>query len=242
MSEAIAGPAEAATAPRASRVSSRPERLPAKALNREAMLQRTMLSASSGIRFVRSTRNPTGIVKTAPTNSETELRSPRSVLLMWSADSNCGAMAPTVDESAPFSANTHANNVMTLARAGPPVRLTTSPRTTRAIARMTRQSTRVVARSGPLRSWSGTGPPRDRIVLRGVCDFVYRRQSHPGHPRLMHPGFCPQCGERVTPFAAGCALCGADLDPRRWQRPPSVSGGIASTVDSVAHGQGAHSR
>jgi len=38
----------------------------------------------------------------------------------------------------------------------------------------------------------------------------------------MHPGYCPQCGERVTPFAAGCALCGADLDPKRWQRPPSV--------------------
>jgi predicted amidophosphoribosyltransferase len=35
----------------------------------------------------------------------------------------------------------------------------------------------------------------------------------------MHPGYCPQCGERVTPFAAGCALCGADLDPKRWQRP-----------------------
>jgi predicted amidophosphoribosyltransferase len=35
------------------------------------------------------------------------------------------------------------------------------------------------------------------------------------------PGRCPSCGERVTPYAAGCALCGADLDPRRWQSPPS---------------------
>ena len=26
---------------------------------------------------------------------------------------------------------------------------------------------------------------------------------------------CPSCGERVSPFAAGCALCGADLDPQR---------------------------
>jgi hypothetical protein len=38
---------------------------------------------------------------------------------------------------------------------------------------------------------------------------------------MKHPGYCPDCGERVTPFAAGCALCGADLDPHRWDRPPS---------------------
>jgi hypothetical protein len=31
---------------------------------------------------------------------------------------------------------------------------------------------------------------------------------------------CPECGERVTPFAAGCALCGADLDPQRHTRSP----------------------
>jgi predicted amidophosphoribosyltransferase len=35
------------------------------------------------------------------------------------------------------------------------------------------------------------------------------------------PGRCPGCGERVTPYAAGCALCGAELDPRRWQAPLS---------------------
>ena len=29
---------------------------------------------------------------------------------------------------------------------------------------------------------------------------------------------CPSCGERVSAFAAGCALCGADLDPRRHNR------------------------
>ena len=38
----------------------------------------------------------------------------------------------------------------------------------------------------------------------------------------MHPGYCPKCGERVTPYAAGCALCGADLDPKRWQKPVSA--------------------
>jgi hypothetical protein len=46
----------------------------------------------------------------------------------------------------------------------------------------------------------------------------------------MHPGFCPQCGERVTPYAAGCALCGADLDPHRWQKPPSLGQRIAGRL------------
>jgi hypothetical protein len=31
---------------------------------------------------------------------------------------------------------------------------------------------------------------------------------------------CPACGERVSPFAAGCAICGADLDVRRWDSGP----------------------
>jgi predicted amidophosphoribosyltransferase len=35
------------------------------------------------------------------------------------------------------------------------------------------------------------------------------------------PTRCPSCGERVTPYAAGCAICGAELDPRRWHDPPS---------------------
>jgi hypothetical protein len=26
---------------------------------------------------------------------------------------------------------------------------------------------------------------------------------------------CPQCGERVTPYAAGCAVCGADIETAR---------------------------
>jgi hypothetical protein len=35
------------------------------------------------------------------------------------------------------------------------------------------------------------------------------------------PRYCPNCGQRVTPYAAGCSLCGVTLDPQRWQRPPS---------------------
>jgi len=37
------------------------------------------------------------------------------------------------------------------------------------------------------------------------------------------PHVCPRCGERVSAFAAGCALCGADLDPHRARTPPSVA-------------------
>jgi predicted amidophosphoribosyltransferase len=50
----------------------------------------------------------------------------------------------------------------------------------------------------------------------------------------MHPGYCPQCGERVTPFAAGCALCGADLDPRRWQQPPTLWQRLTRRARSVS--------
>jgi hypothetical protein len=40
--------------------------------------------------------------------------------------------------------------------------------------------------------------------------------------RFSDPSRCPNCGERVTPYAAGCALCGADLDPQRWQSKPPL--------------------
>jgi hypothetical protein len=32
---------------------------------------------------------------------------------------------------------------------------------------------------------------------------------------------CPQCGEPVTPFAAGCAVCGFDLEA--WRREKAAS-------------------
>jgi predicted amidophosphoribosyltransferase len=40
--------------------------------------------------------------------------------------------------------------------------------------------------------------------------------------RSRDPNRCPSCGERVTPYAAGCALCGAELDPKRWQPRPTL--------------------
>jgi predicted amidophosphoribosyltransferase len=45
---------------------------------------------------------------------------------------------------------------------------------------------------------------------------------------MTNPNICPNCGERVSPFAAGCALCGADLDPHRGQRPPGLGQRAAS--------------
>jgi predicted amidophosphoribosyltransferase len=46
-----------------------------------------------------------------------------------------------------------------------------------------------------------------------------------------HPNRCPQCGEHVSPFAAGCALCGADLDPDRTRRIP-LSRRVGSAWDA----------
>jgi predicted amidophosphoribosyltransferase len=42
------------------------------------------------------------------------------------------------------------------------------------------------------------------------------------------PHICPTCGERVSAFAAGCALCGSALDPRRAQGSPNVSRQVRS--------------
>ncbi|MDX6718483.1 MAG: hypothetical protein QOJ63_737 [Solirubrobacteraceae bacterium] len=44
---------------------------------------------------------------------------------------------------------------------------------------------------------------------------------------MSNPHTCPRCGERVSAFAAGCAICGADLDPRRAQRPRSAAQRLA---------------
>jgi hypothetical protein len=47
---------------------------------------------------------------------------------------------------------------------------------------------------------------------------------------------CPNCGERVQPFAAGCAICGADLDTTRWDTGPSVVQRVGSWFTSIGFG------
>ena len=47
---------------------------------------------------------------------------------------------------------------------------------------------------------------------------------------------CPTCGERVSPWAAGCAVCGADLDPHRWDSGPSLGRRVASALNAVSFG------
>src|SRR5262249_23603053 len=102
----------------------------------DATLQNTMLSDRIGSRLTRSTSSPTGIVNTAPTSSVTELSRPIFVLPMCRACASWGATAPTVAVSAPLRASTAPTRGITGARAGPPTRFTTSPRTKRAAQRV----------------------------------------------------------------------------------------------------------
>ena len=48
--------------------------------------------------------------------------------------------------------------------------------------------------------------------------------------RFNDPSRCPNCRERVTPYAAGCAICGTELDPKRWQRRPSPLSRLAGAL------------
>jgi hypothetical protein len=43
----------------------------------------------------------------------------------------------------------------------------------------------------------------------------------------------------VSPFAAGCAVCGADLDPKRWDTGPSVTNRIGSWFSALSAGPSA---
>jgi hypothetical protein len=47
---------------------------------------------------------------------------------------------------------------------------------------------------------------------------------------------CPNCREPVSPYAAGCAVCGADLDPARWDSGPSLLNRIGSWFSSLGMG------
>jgi predicted amidophosphoribosyltransferase len=47
---------------------------------------------------------------------------------------------------------------------------------------------------------------------------------------------CPNCGERVQPLAAGCAICGADLDTTRWDSGPSLFQRIGSWFTAFGFG------
>ena len=47
---------------------------------------------------------------------------------------------------------------------------------------------------------------------------------------------CPNCRERVSPYAAGCAVCGADLDTARWDSGPTMGKRIGSLLSAVSYG------
>ena len=46
------------------------------------------------------------------------------------------------------------------------------------------------------------------------------------------------CGERAQPTAAGCAICGADLDTKRWDAGPSALQRVGSWFSSIGFGPG----
>jgi predicted amidophosphoribosyltransferase len=48
---------------------------------------------------------------------------------------------------------------------------------------------------------------------------------------------CPNCGERVSPYAAGCAVCGADIDHRRWDSGPSALNRVGSWLSALSFGR-----
>jgi hypothetical protein len=47
---------------------------------------------------------------------------------------------------------------------------------------------------------------------------------------------CPNCGEHVSPYAAGCAVCGADVDFRRWDSGPTRAKRAGSWLSALSFG------
>ena len=50
---------------------------------------------------------------------------------------------------------------------------------------------------------------------------------------------CPNCREPVSPFAAGSAVCGAELDTKRGDTGPGVGNRIGSWFSSLGAGPAA---
>jgi hypothetical protein len=55
-------------------------------------------------------------------------------------------------------------------------------------------------------------------------------------PTMPDRSRCPSCGERVSPYAAGCAICGADLDTRRWDTGPGTAQRAGSWLSAITFG------
>ena len=55
-------------------------------------------------------------------------------------------------------------------------------------------------------------------------------------PTMADRSRCPSCGERVSPYAAGCAVCGADLDPGRWDTGPGAAQRVGSFLSALTFG------
>ena len=47
---------------------------------------------------------------------------------------------------------------------------------------------------------------------------------------------CPNCKAPVSPFAAGCAVCGTDLDTRRWDAGPGLGNRVGSWFAALGNG------
>jgi hypothetical protein len=47
---------------------------------------------------------------------------------------------------------------------------------------------------------------------------------------------CPKCREPVSPFAAGCAICGTDLDTKRWDSGPGPLTRLGSWLSALSFG------
>ena len=100
---------------------------------------------------------------------------------------------------------------------GPPRRLPTSK--SMPSASHSASSRRWVPSEQKFRGFAGDCCP----CASCACAYVQKRLvSDPGcfTVGVSSPNRCPTCGSHVSMFAAGCAICGVALDPRRGHREP----------------------